>query len=67
MFYLRESRLVAALVAGRAMTAQDELWDLLRARAVVRDRAALERVDRPVCTAFASRPRETPVAGGAAV
>ena len=40
VFYLRESRLVAALVSGAAMAAQDELGGLLRAGAVVRDRAA---------------------------
>ena len=62
VFYLRESRLVAALVSGRAMTAQDELSGLLRTRAVVRDRATLERVERPLGAAFGSHSREKPVA-----
>jgi len=62
VFYLRESRLVAALVSGGAMASQDDLNRLLRAHAVVYDGAALEDPDSAVDTAFARPPREAPVA-----
>jgi NADPH-dependent 2,4-dienoyl-CoA reductase/sulfur reductase-like enzyme len=52
VFYLREGRLVAALVSGAAMTAQNELAELLRGGAVVGDRAALEDADVPAGAAF---------------
>src|SRR5215471_5771334 len=42
VFYLKENRLVAALVSGGAAAAQSELTQLLRDRAVVDDRRALE-------------------------
>ena len=40
-WYLREERLVAALIVGQAPEVQEELNDLLRARARLADRAAL--------------------------
>ena len=52
VFYLQESRLVAALVSGGATAAQDELTRLLRGRAILRDRAALDRPDAPAGAAF---------------
>ena len=58
VFYLRESRLVAALVSGSAMTTQDELGGLLRAGAVVHDRAALEDPDSSASSAFHTAARE---------
>ena len=52
VLYLDESRLVAALVSGAAMAAQDELAGLLRAHARLRDRAALAVPDSPIGAAF---------------
>jgi 3-phenylpropionate/trans-cinnamate dioxygenase ferredoxin reductase subunit len=62
VFYLRQGRLIAALVSGTAMAAQDELSGLLRARAVVRDRPELEDRDRPLAAAFETSARQQPLA-----
>jgi NTE family protein len=51
-FYLRENRLVAVLVSGPPAAAQEELNGLLRAGAVLRDRAALEDPDGSLEAAF---------------
>jgi len=55
VFYLRQGRLAAALVSGQAMESQDALNGLLRARAIVRNRGALEDVGSPVAAAFEER------------
>jgi NADPH-dependent 2,4-dienoyl-CoA reductase/sulfur reductase-like enzyme len=62
VFYLRESRFVAALVSGAAMANQDELNELLRSRAVVNDRAVLEDRDSPVGSGFRTHSRAVPFA-----
>ena len=54
VLYLNESRLVAALVSGAGMAAQDELAELLRAHSRVCDRAALAAADSPVGAAFST-------------
>ena len=51
-FYLRENRLVAALVSGQTPATQDDLTGLLRNHAPLRDRAALSDPNAPVVAAF---------------
>ena len=53
-FYLRENRLVAALVCGQTPETQDELTVLLRGHAVLHDRAALEDPNGSAAAAFRS-------------
>jgi NADPH-dependent 2,4-dienoyl-CoA reductase/sulfur reductase-like enzyme len=59
VFYLQEGRLVAALVSGPPALAQSELNELLRRRAVVRERAALEDPDASLEAAFRAGERLT--------
>jgi 3-phenylpropionate/trans-cinnamate dioxygenase ferredoxin reductase subunit len=51
-FYLRDNRLVAALIVGQAPEVQEELNALLRGRARLADRAALGDADSPPGAAF---------------